>query len=76
MTYEQALERAAAKYLRETLAASDWNVTLAAIFAGVNRTHMYELIARHRIERPPESVHRRHGDWWERGNREWQELRA
>jgi DNA-binding NtrC family response regulator len=52
MTYEQALEKAAADYIRGTLIGCGWNVTAAAMSAGLNRTYFYELMRRYGIKRP------------------------
>lgn len=79
MTYEKAMEKAAADYLRNTLIGCGWNVKAAAMASGLNRSHLYELIKRHGIERPSCPFQRRPNDpppMSARALREWDDMLA
>jgi hypothetical protein len=64
------MEKAARQYLLDRLIGSHWSVGAAAICAGLNRTHFYELMKRHNIRLPGAPAHQDA----EEGNREWREL--
>lgn len=58
LTYAEHMDRAAKGYLEELLEHTNGNITHSARIAGVNRTHFYELMARHGFPRKPVKVGR------------------
>lgn len=52
MTEREHLENARREYWKELLPAVNWNVADAALHAGVNRTHAYQIIDQLGVRRP------------------------
>lgn len=52
MTLTEHMQAAERDYVRAALINADWNISAAAKAAGVNRTHMYRLMARNSIFLP------------------------
>lgn len=48
-TYRDALHAAARQYLEQTLKDVNGNVSKAAQTAGMNRSHFYRVLKRHRL---------------------------
>ena len=59
-TYAEAMATARREYLRRVLEYSNGKAYLAALIAGVNRTHFYKLLAQYGVLPPLED---RRAEW-------------